>query len=140
MIGYIRQRKLRALITQPSDELLAEFIACFVAGYRRGLNDVQSQVPADLWIELISSSSIQLSRDRSPAEAGCWLAGVISGREAAADTSFEYHDERVRAAYFAALASGRIEECAHQSFVTTFRRKRGPVDLLLEINEVAAAS
>jgi hypothetical protein len=136
MLAYIRQRKIQALINQPGEELLAEFIACFTVDHRRGRNDALSTVPASVWVELVSRSSIQLSRDRSPAESGCWLAGVICGRETAADENFEYSDEQLRRDYFAALESDRIAECAHQSFVTIFSRKRGPADLLMEISEV----
>jgi len=139
MLGYIRQRRLRSLLAAPSEELQADLLDCFIAGYRRGVNDAQAQVSAAVWIDLVSRSSVQLSRDRSPAESGCWLAGVIRGREAAVAEDFAYCADQVRADYSAALESGRIEECAHQSFVTTFRRKRGHVDLLTEISEVTAA-
>lgn len=71
----------KALLERPADTQLIEYFECFTAGYNRGVMDVRKTVRRKVWTVLIEQISNQLAKNRSALEAGCWLAGVNSGRE-----------------------------------------------------------
>jgi hypothetical protein len=59
---------------------LSKHLECFDAGYSRGIADVCGFVRADEWMTLVHGISRRLVRERSALQAGCWLAGVLTGR------------------------------------------------------------
>jgi hypothetical protein len=81
MVNLWQQARRRALLVEPTDTELKDFLECYTAGYDRGVADVRKATRSDEWSVLISEISQRLATDRSVVEAGCWLAGVRDGRE-----------------------------------------------------------
>jgi hypothetical protein len=135
MLAYWKSVKLRKALNDPDAASLAEFVHCFGVGYQRGLNDTCAELRSREWAERIAATSLRLARERSHAEAGCWLAGVIIGCDAVAENNPECNAETARAAFFAAWNRGYILACAEQTVSSLLRRDTGPVSLLLELDE-----
>jgi hypothetical protein len=101
----------RALLQEPDDTQLIEYIECFTAGYNRGVEDVRRTVRRKVWTLLVDSISNRLVVERSVLEAGCWLAGVYFGREDAIAGLAE-GQERLVQRFCAGWETGYIADCA----------------------------
>jgi hypothetical protein len=81
MKTFLNRTRRRVLLLPPEQpETLAHCIETFTAGFIRGVDDIHKAVPEGEWQPLIKTISRKLVKNRSPLEAGCWLAGVYRGR------------------------------------------------------------
>lgn len=111
MVTIWKSARRQALLQDPSDAQLGEYLECFTAGYNRGVEDVRKTVRRKVWTLLTDRISDQLARNRSVIEAGCWLAGMYYGRE---DAIAEVHKDpgRLILRFGAGWESGFIADCA----------------------------
>jgi hypothetical protein len=111
MVTVWKAARRRALLKEPCDTLLAEYLECFAAGYNRGVEDVRKTVRRKVWTLLIDSISDQLVVDRSVLEAGCWLAGVYMGREDAI-AGLTVEEGRLAQRFCSGWETAYIADCA----------------------------
>lgn len=139
MFGLLYRNRVRAALYSPTAETLADLRECFVAGYRRGIEDARNEVVEDQWVDLVSDTTMRLARDRSNAEAGCWLAGVVTGRLALGDGEVAGDDEGIANLFYSALVSGQAETYALYTLQPVFLKRDRTRDLLRRLNGTLAA-
>jgi hypothetical protein len=120
MANLWQQARRQALLVEPTDTELRDFLECYTAGYDRGVADVRKATRSEEWSVLIRDISQRLATDRSVVEAGCWLAGVRDGREdALADVAAE--DNHLENRFCKSWDTARIADCALECKPTTLR-------------------
>jgi len=80
MVHYWKTAQRRALMNTLRSAQLQHCLISYAAGYKRGLADVRVFAAYEEWTSLTGKISRQLARDHSVIEAGCWLAGMRTGR------------------------------------------------------------
>ena len=80
MAGFWKVTCRRALMHDPTDIELRYYLECYRAGYERGVADVAKALVLEDWSPLTWGIAISMATDRSVIEAGCWLAGMRTGR------------------------------------------------------------
>ena len=111
MVTIWKSARRQALLQDPSDAQLGEYLECFTAGYNRGVEDVRKTVRRKVWTLLTDKISEQLAKNRSVIEAGCWLAGMYYGREDAIAGAHK-NPGRLIMRFGAGWESGFIADCA----------------------------
>ena len=85
MNGLWKRARQYALMVDPDDNQLADYLDCYSAGYGRGFKDYAAPLPEPEQAVRITMVGKRLAQERTALEAGCWLAGYHSGHQDSAN-------------------------------------------------------